>query len=95
MGTYILIFLVVWFHAVLHTFNNLHIMRLRYETAIPVSLVSSFVNVCVIASVLHHGIWVFIPVGLGYGVGQITAMKIFEWRRDQRSPTPPENELED
>jgi len=92
---YVLIFIAVWLNAVLRTFNNLRIMRLQYGTAIPVSLVTSFIDVCVIASVVEHGVWIFIPVGLGFGVGQITAMKIYEWRRDRSPPVPAENELDD
>jgi len=88
---YILIFCAVWLNAVLRTFNNLRIMRLHYGTAIPVCLITAFIDVCVIASVVQHGVWIFIPIGLGYGLGQITAMKIYERRRPE---TPPENELE-
>jgi hypothetical protein len=92
---YALLFVAVWFNAVLRTFNNLRVMRLQYETAIPVALVTSFVDVCVIASVIKLGIWVFIPVGLGFGCGQITAGKIYEWRRRKCRSVPPENELDE
>lgn len=92
---YVLLFVAVWFNAVLRTFNNLRVMRLNTSTAIPVALITSFVDICVIASVIKLGIWVFIPVGLGYGVGQITATKIYEWRRRRDRPVMPENELDD
>lgn len=80
MADHLLIFIAVFVNAIFHTFNNLHIMRLREETAIPCSLLTSFVNVCVIASVVEHGYLMFIPVGLGYGFGQIVAMRIFRHR---------------
>lgn len=91
---YVGIFFAVWLNAVLRTFNNLHVMRLYYGTAIPFSLMGAFVDMCVIASVVKLGWPVFIPIGCGYGLGQITAMKIYEWRRDRRPPTTPKNELD-
>ena len=92
---YVFLFVAVWFNALLRTFNNLRVMRLQYETAIPVALITTFVDVCVVASIVKHGIWVFIPVGLGFGCGQITAGKIYQWRRKKNRDVKPENELDE
>ena len=95
IGPYLLLFLLVWLDAVLRTFNNLHIMRLQTKTAIPFNLMGAFVNMFVVLSIVELGWPVFIPVGLGYGVGQIAAMKIFRWRRERSSKEiPVEDDIE-
>lgn len=85
---YLLLFFAVWFNALARTFNNLRVMRLQTAWAIPVALVTSLIDVCVIASVVKLGIWVFIPIGLGFGVGQITAAHLFRRRREKCAISP-------
>jgi hypothetical protein len=86
--TFLLVFGAAFASALFRTFNQLHVMRLRYATVIPCNIAISFVDFCVIASVVKDGLWVFLPAGLGQGVGSLVAMKLFE---RYRKPGNPEN----
>jgi hypothetical protein len=88
MSLFVMVFLAAFASAFLRTFNGLCVMRLRYGTVIPFSMMIAFVDVCVIASVVRNGLWIFVPSGMGQGVGAIIAMKIYE-RRYRRSDTEP------
>ncbi len=66
-------FIFIFFKAT----QQLNVFHLRYAPVIPCSIAMAICEVSIIVMVVKTTFWVFIPIGLGGGIGCLLSMKLF------------------
>lgn len=75
MIAYLTAFAVSFVYIYLKAWQQINVMKERYRWVMPVSFGMAICEVSVIGLVVAKSFWMFIPIGLGGGIGCIMAMK--------------------
>ena len=74
-------FLVSFVYIFLKAFQQLNVFHKEYKLVMPTSFAMAFCEVAVIAFVVKTSLWVFVPIGLGGGLGCMTSMWVHSKRK--------------
>ncbi|QDP59278.1 MAG: hypothetical protein Tp136SUR676911_17 [Prokaryotic dsDNA virus sp.] len=75
MIAYIVAFAVSFVYIYLKAWQQINVMHERYSWVMPVSFAMAICEVSVIGLVVAKSFWMFVPIGLGGGLGCMLSMK--------------------
>lgn len=75
MTNYVAAFLISLGYIYLKAWQQINVIHKRYTWVVPVSFMLALCEVATIGLVVHTSFWLFIPIGLGGGIGCLLAMK--------------------
>lgn len=73
---YLIAFIVSFVYIYLKAWQQINVIHQKYINVLPVSLMMALCEVSIIALVVRDSLWMFIPIGLGGGLGCMLSMKI-------------------
>jgi len=79
MISYLIAFGVSYAYIYLKAWQQINVIHKRYTWVVPVSFMLALCEVTTIGLVVHTSFWLFIPIGVGGGLGCIMAM----WRHNR------------
>lgn len=75
MIAYLIAFGISMTYIYLKAWQQINVMKERYRWVMPVSFAMAICEVSVIGLVVAKSFWMFVPIGLGGGIGCMLAMK--------------------
>jgi hypothetical protein len=79
MTSYFIAFGVSYAYIYLKAWQQINVIKLRYRMVPLVSMLMALCEVTTIGLVVHTSFWLFIPIGIGGGLGCVMAM----WRHNR------------
>lgn len=74
MLSYLIAFFISFFYIYLKAWQQINVIHKRYKMVPVVSLLMAICEVATIGLVVHTSFWLFIPIGIGGGLGCMSAM---------------------